>query len=211
MQILLASNNKKKLIELQNIIDGAGINGVTVVPLSHVASYPEPKEDGSSFAENALIKARAGVAHTGLISVADDSGLEVAALNAMPGILSARWSGAGHTDESNNALLLDQLADVPDERRQAAFVSVCALVTPDGAEHVVEGRWEGRILREESGENGFGYDPLFVPAEEDVAGTQRSSAQLSSEEKNEISHRGRALRQLIPIIQKLAQQEISAD
>lgn len=203
MKILVASNNAKKLKELATILDHAGLSYVEVVPLSAVDAYPEPVEDGRTFADNALIKARAGVAHTGLVTIADDSGLAVDELSGMPGVLSARWSGSHGDDQANNDLLLGQMAHVPDERRQAAFVSVCALVTPDGHEHVVEGRWPGRLLREEHGVNGFGYDPLFVPAEEDAAGTARSSAEMSPAEKNAISHRARALAQLVPIIAEL--------
>lgn len=205
MKILVASNNAKKLKELATILDHAGLSSVEVVPLSAVDAYPEPVEDGRTFADNALIKARAGVAHTGLVTIADDSGLAVDELSGMPGVLSARWSGSHGDDQANNDLLLGQMAHVPDERRQAAFVSVCALVTPDGHEHVVEGRWPGRLLREEHGVNGFGYDPLFVPAEEDVAGTARSSAEMSPAEKNAISHRARALAQLVPIIAELVE------
>ncbi|WP_034651881.1 RdgB/HAM1 family non-canonical purine NTP pyrophosphatase [Corynebacterium vitaeruminis] len=204
MQILLASNNAKKLRELVVILEGAGISGVEVLPLSAVAAYPEPVEDGRTFADNALIKARAGAAHSGLVTIADDSGIAVDELNGMPGTLSARWSGTHGNDQANNDLLLAQMSDVPDERRQAAFVSVCALVTPSGEEHVVEGRWPGRLLRAEQGENGFGYDPLFVPAEEDAAGTRRSSAEMAPEEKNAISHRARALAQLVEVIRGLA-------
>lgn len=205
MQILVASNNAKKLRELKVILDGAGLGGVDVLPLDAVDAYDEPVENGRTFADNALIKARAGAANTGLITIADDSGLAVEELGGMPGVLSARWCGRHGDDQANNDLLLGQMADVPDERRQAAFVSVCALVTPDGTEQVVEGRWEGRILRAEQGENGFGYDPLFVPAEEDEAGTSRTSAQMAPEEKNALSHRGKALAQLVPVIAELAQ------
>lgn len=205
MKILVASNNAKKLKELATILDHAGLSSVEVVPLSAVDAYPEPVEDGRTFADNALIKARSGVAHTGLVTIADDSGLAVDELSGMPGVLSARWSGSHGDDQANNDLLLGQMAHVPDERRQAAFVSVCALVTPDGHEHVVEGRWPGRLLREEHGVNGFGYDPLFVPAEEDAAGTARSSAEMSPAEKNAISHRARALAQLVPIIAELVE------
>ncbi|WBT08277.1 RdgB/HAM1 family non-canonical purine NTP pyrophosphatase [Corynebacterium sp. SCR221107] len=205
MKILVASNNAKKLKELATILDHAGLSSVEVVPLSAVDAYPEPVEDGRTFADNALIKARAGVVHTGLVTIADDSGLAVDELSGMPGVLSARWSGSHGDDQANNDLLLGQMAHVPDERRQAAFVSVCALVTPDGYEHVVEGRWPGRLLREEHGVNGFGYDPLFVPAEEDAAGTARSSAEMSPAEKNAISHRARALAQLVPIIAELVE------
>ena len=205
MKILVASNNAKKLKELATILDHAGLSSVEVVPLSADDAYPAPVEDGRTFADNALLKARAGVAHTGLVTIADDSGLAVDELSGMPGVLSARWSGSHGDDQANNELLLGQMAHVPDERRQAAFVSVCALVTPDGHEHVVEGRWPGRLLREEHGVNGFGYDPLFVPAEEDAAGTARSSAEMSPAEKNAISHRARALAQLVPIIAELVE------
>ena len=160
MVILVASNNPKKLGELERILADAGIEGVELRPLSAVEPYPEPVEDGRTFADNALIKARAGVAATGYATVADDSGLAIEELNGMPGVLSARWSGQHGNDQANNDLVLAQMADVPDERRAAAFVSVCALVTPEGAEHVAEGRWEGRFLREPRGENGFGYDPV---------------------------------------------------
>ncbi|AZA08617.1 RdgB/HAM1 family non-canonical purine NTP pyrophosphatase [Corynebacterium pseudopelargi] len=203
MQVLLASNNAKKLRELQAIVDQAGIQGVEVLALSDVPAYEEPVEDGRTFSDNALIKARAGARHTGLVTVADDSGIAVEELNGMPGVLSARWSGGHGDDQANNELLLGQMAHVPESRRGAAFISVCALVTPDGTEHVVEGRWPGRLLSAPQGEHGFGYDPLFVPAEEDAAGTKRSAAELSPEEKNAISHRGRALAQLVPIIQSL--------
>ncbi len=199
VKLLVASNNPGKLRELQQILDAAGIAGVELVPLSAVEPYPEPRETGRTFADNALIKARAGVAHTGLATLADDSGLAVEELSGMPGVLSARWSGRHGDDAANNQLLLAQLADVPAERRQAAFVSVCALVTPDGKEHLAEGRWPGRIVDAPRGEGGFGYDPLFQPDGED-----RTSAQLSPEEKNAASHRGRALAQLVEVIGELA-------
>lgn len=189
MKLLVASNNPKKLRELRRILDSAHVAGVELLSLSEAAAYPEPVEDGRTFADNALIKARAGATHTGLPTVADDSGLTVEEMNGMPGVLSARWSGGHGDDEANNRLLLAQMKDVPDERRAAAFVSVCALVLPSGEEFLSEGRWEGRLLREPVGENGFGYDPLFAPAD----GDGRSSAQLSPEEKDASSHRSRAL------------------
>lgn len=204
MKLLVASNNAKKLAELERILAAHDVTGVELVPLRSVAAYDEPVEDGRTFADNALIKARAGARETGLVTVADDSGLAVEELNGMPGVLSARWSGAHGDDVANNALLLGQMGDVPAERRAAAFVSVCALVTPDGQEFVSEGRWEGRLLREESGANGFGYDPLFVPAEEDAAGTGRSSAELSPQEKDALSHRGKALTGLVGTIAELS-------
>lgn len=202
MQLLVASNNAKKLGELQKILHDAAVPDIELLPLSAVAAYDEPVENGRTFADNALIKARAGVAATGLPTIADDSGLAVEELNGMPGVLSARWAGRHGDDAANNALLLAQMADVPDERRHAAFVSVCALVTPDGREHVAEGRWEGTLLREPAGDNGFGYDPLFRPADDVAAG--RSSAQLTPGEKNALSHRGRALAQLVEVIADLA-------
>lgn len=205
MQLLVASNNAKKLGELQRILDTAGITGVELLRLADAPGYPEPVEDGRTFADNALIKARAGAAATGLVTIADDSGLAVDEMNGMPGVLSARWSGRHGDDRANNDLLLAQLGDVPDERRGAAFVSVCALVTPAGEEYLAEGQWRGHLLREELGENGFGYDPLFIPAEETLAGAAgRSSAQLSAAEKDALSHRGKALEQLVERIAELA-------
>ncbi|RNE49692.1 RdgB/HAM1 family non-canonical purine NTP pyrophosphatase [Corynebacterium alimapuense] len=203
MQLLVASNNAKKLKELEHILALAGVQGVDILPLSAVDPYSEPVEDGRHFADNALIKARAGVRETGLATIADDSGLAVEELNGMPGVLSARWSGVHGDDEANNRLLLAQMGDVPDERRRCAFVSVCALVAPNGEEHLAEGRWEGHLLRAPLGDNGFGYDPLFLPADEVAAG--RSSAQLSAEEKNALSHRGKALAQLVEVIRGMAE------
>ena len=201
MKLLVASNNAKKLAELQRILDAHAIRGVELVGLADApVQYEEPVENGRTFADNALIKARAGARETGLATIADDSGLAVEELNGMPGVLSARWSGAHGNDRANNDLLLAQLRDVPEERRGAAFVSVCALVTPDGEEHVSEGRWEGRLLHEEVGENGFGYDPLFEPAET----PGRSSAQLAPAEKDALSHRGKALTGLVETIAALA-------
>lgn len=207
MQLLVASNNSKKLKELQTILDKAEVTGVELVSLKDVEAYPEPVEDGLSFEDNALLKAREGAKRTGLATISDDSGLAVAAMNGCPGIFSARWAGGHGDDEANNQLLLAQMADVRDEARQAAFVSVCALVSPDGQAVVSEGRWEGYLLREARGENGFGYDPLFLPAEEYRGSLDegRSSAQLSAEEKNALSHRGRALAGLVDAIRALAQ------
>lgn len=197
MRILLASNNEKKAAELAEILTPIGAE---ILKLSNVARYEEPIENGKTFADNALIKARAGAANTGLITIADDSGLVVDELNGCPGVLSARWSGQHGDDEANNNLLLRQMEHVPDERRQAAFVCVCAVVFPNGDEAVVEGRWEGQLLRKPQGENGFGYDPIFLPAEEFPNG--RSSAELSAAEKNSLSHRRKALDQLVPLLIK---------
>ena len=199
MKLLVTSSNAKKLGELEKILADAGIDSVELVPLRDVEPYDEPLEDGRTFADNALIKAHAGAQATGLACIADDSGIAVEELNGMPGVLSARWSGQHGNDEANNELLLAQMEHVPEQRRQAAFVSVCALVTPAGQEHVAEGRWPGTLLTAPRGEAGFGYDPLFQPE-----GDTRSSAEMTPEEKNAASHRGRALAQLVPVIEKLA-------
>ncbi len=190
-RILLASRNAKKLVELRRILAPA-LPGAEVVGLDDVPAYDEVPESGRTFADNALIKAREGFAHTGLPTVADDSGLTVDALNGMPGVLSARWAGGAGVaaDEANLRLVLAQVADVPDERLGAAFF--CAVAYVDGADEVLtDGRMPGRLVREPRGTNGFGYDPIFVPDGYDV-----TSAQLSVERKDAISHRGQALRAL---------------
>lgn len=199
-ELLVASRNRKKLAELSRVLEHAGVVGVQLVSLDDVAPYPEAPETGATFEDNALAKARDGYAATGLPCIADDSGLTVAALNGMPGVLSARWSGRHGDDGANTALLLAQLGDVPDERRGAAFVSACSLVWgpgPDG-QVVVRGEWTGSIAREPCGQGGFGYDPVFVPA-----GTERTAAQLTPAEKDAESHRGRALALLVPALRRL--------
>jgi len=192
-QVLLATRNVKKLAELRRILDE--LLDVEVVGLDDVPHFDELPETGATFAENALLKAREGAARTGLLTVADDSGLAVDALNGMPGVLSARWAGKSKDDNANLQLVLEQLADTPDERLGATFVCAAALVTPAGAENVVEGRMPGRLVREPKGTNGFGYDPIFVADGFDV-----TNAELPPEEKDAISHRGRALRALLPYI-----------
>lgn len=221
VRLLVASRNAKKLAELRRVLDAEGIAGIEPIGLNEVPEFTEEPEDGATCAENALIKARAGALATGLPCLADDSGLAVDALNGMPGVLSARWAGRHGDDAANNALLLAQLSDVPDDRRGAAFVSACALVGPgvpgvarpaQGAqglgeavevglhgEIVLEGRWPGRVLREPRGEGGFGYDPIFLPE-----GSDRAAAELSPAEKDAASHRGRALRALAPALRVLA-------
>ena len=196
-RLLVASRNRKKLAELRRVLDGAGLSGLTLVSLSDVAPFDEAPETGATFEDNALAKARDAFAATGLATVADDSGLEVAALNGMPGVLSARWSGNHRDDARNTALLLAQLLDVPDERRSAAFVSACALVSGLG-EVVVRGEWPGTIAREARGDGGFGYDPVFVPE-----GCECTAAELSPDEKDAMSHRGRALALLLPALRAL--------
>jgi XTP/dITP diphosphohydrolase len=193
-RLLLATRNAGKLAELQRLLSDA-VPGVEVVGLRDVPEYPEAPETGATFAENALLKAREAVRHTGLPAVADDSGIAVDALNGMPGVLSARWSGRHGDDAANTALLLAQVADVPDERRGAAFVCAAALVTPDGAESVVERQWRGRVVREPRGSNGFGYDPVFVPD-----GLDLTSAELEPAEKDARSHRGQAFTALVPVV-----------
>jgi XTP/dITP diphosphohydrolase len=197
MKLLLATRNQGKLAELQRLLSDA-VPGIEVVGLRDVDQYPEAPETGATFAENALMKAREAVHYTGLPAVADDSGITVDALNGMPGVLSARWSGVHGDDAGNTALLLAQLRDVPDGRRGAAFVSVCALVSESG-EVVVRGEWPGVIAEEPRGDRGFGYDPVFVPDGED-----RTAAQLNSEEKDAVSHRRRALTLLLPALRALA-------
>lgn len=200
MRLLVASRNAKKLAELRRVLDAEGIVGIEPIGLDEVPDFPEEPEDGATFAENALIKARSGARATGLPCLADDSGLAVDALNGMPGVLSARWAGHHGDDAANNALLLAQLTDVPDARRGAAFVSACALVVPGGGETVEEGRWSGSVLREPRGKGGFGYDPLFLPE-----GSDRAAAELTPAEKDAASHRGRALRALAPALRALAE------
>ncbi|GAA4839178.1 RdgB/HAM1 family non-canonical purine NTP pyrophosphatase [Saccharopolyspora rosea] len=198
-RLLLATRNEKKLVELRRILEAADVTGVEVIGLADVPPFPEAPETGATFEDNALAKAVDAARATGLPAVADDSGIAVDALNGMPGVLSARWSGKHGDDQANLDLLLGQLADVPDERRGGAFVAAAALVLPDGSETVVRGEWRGTIIREARGRNGFGYDPIFVPE-----GETRTSAELSAEEKDADSHRGRALRKLLPELRKLA-------
>ncbi|MDX6218910.1 MAG: XTP/dITP diphosphohydrolase [Frankiales bacterium] len=187
-RVLLATRNSGKVAELQRILAPYGMS-------LEGASYEPGPETGASFADNALAKAREGVAETGLPSVADDSGLAVDALNGMPGILSARWAGRHGDDLANLQLVLGQLSDVPDSRRGAAFVCAAAYALPDGRSEVVLGELRGTLIREPRGSNGFGYDPIFVPL-----GYVVTSAELSPEEKDAISHRGQAFRALAPLL-----------
>ena len=198
-KVLLATANTKKLAELQRILDTAlGSSRVTSVGLGDFEDYPDVPETGLTFGENALLKAREGARRTGLPTVADDSGLAVDALNGMPGVFSARWSGRHGDDDANLDLVLAQISDVPDEHRGAAFVCAAALVLPNGREHLVEGRQAGRIIRVRRGTGGFGYDPVFLGE-----GQDRTNAELSAEEKDAISHRGKALRNLAKVIAEL--------
>ncbi|MGV0794453.1 RdgB/HAM1 family non-canonical purine NTP pyrophosphatase [Mycolicibacterium sp. XJ1819] len=197
-ELLVVSRNRKKLAELHRVLDAAGVSGLTLLTLDDVPPFDETPETGATFEENAIVKARDAFRATGLACVADDSGLEVEALNGMPGVLSARWSGRHGDDAANTALLLAQLSDVPDDRRAAAFVSACALVSAAG-EVVVRGVWPGSITREPRGGGGFGYDPVFLPS-----GSTRTAAELSPAEKDTVSHRGRALTALVPALRDVA-------
>lgn len=187
--VVLATHNQGKVVELREIL-GAALGGVELVGYDG----PEPVEDGDTYAANALIKARAAVAHTGLPALADDSGIAVDALGGAPGIHSARYAGT-RSDADNIALLLQNLEGVLE--RTAAFVCAAAFVTPEGAEHVVEAVWNGEVLTEPTGTGGHGYDPVFKADDAD-----RSSAELTREEKNALSHRAKAFRGIAPIVRE---------
>ncbi len=200
--LVLATHNQGKLRELRELLRGQvpGLDVDTQVVDAGAVGGPDVAETGVTFAENSLLKARAVAEATGLVAIADDSGLAVDVLGGAPGIFSARWSGRHGDDAANLRLLLDQLADVPDSHRSAAFVCAAALAVPasaaGGAREVVEyGQLEGTLLREPRGAGGFGYDPVLQPA-----GLDRSCAELSPAEKNAISHRGHAFRALLPAI-----------
>jgi XTP/dITP diphosphohydrolase len=199
--LVLATRNPHKVAELRRILADADLP-IDVRTVEEFADVPDVRETGVTFAENALLKARAVAAATGLASVADDSGFRLDVLGGMPGVFSARWSGRHGADRANLELVLAQVADVPDEHLGASFVCAAALVRPDGHEVVVEGVWPGRMVREPRGSNGFGYDPIFVPE-----GETRTSAELSDDEKDAASHRGRALRALLPALSGLVDPE----
>ncbi len=195
-RLVFATGNAHKLSELEAILFPM-IPGASSGLIARMSEFgvEDPVEDGASFEENSLLKARWVSRATGLPAIADDSGICVDILGGSPGIFSARWSGVHGNDAANLDLLLAQLADVPDHLRTASFVSVAALVLPDGREFVERGTVTGSLLRERRGEGGFGYDPIFVPDGWDV-----TAAQMSAEEKNAISHRGIAFRALAPRI-----------
>jgi XTP/dITP diphosphohydrolase len=193
-RLVLATANQHKLVELTRILADGRVD-VALTSLAEFPGAPDVAETGATFAANALLKAHAIAQFTGLPAVADDSGLCADALNGMPGVLSARWSGRHGADEANLRLVLAQLSDVPDERRGAQFVCAAALVLPGGREHVSEGVMRGRLIREPRGQNGFGYDPIFVPESADI-----TTAEMAAADKDRISHRGKALRGLAPVI-----------
>lgn len=201
-RVVLATRNAGKIAELRRILADAGLD-VELVGAEAFADLPDVAETRTTFAGNALLKAGAVAEHTGLPAMADDSGLCVDALNGMPGILSARWAGRHGDDEANLDLLLGQLADVPDERRGASFVCAAAICLPGGAQRVVEGALAGAIIRQRRGENGFGYDPIFVPH-----GHDRTTAQMSAREKDAISHRGQAFRAAVPALRELLRGQV---
>ncbi|WP_084144715.1 RdgB/HAM1 family non-canonical purine NTP pyrophosphatase [Amycolatopsis jejuensis] len=198
-KLLLATRNAKKLQELRRILEAESIEGIEVVGLNDVDDFPEAPETAPDFEGNAAAKARDAVAATGLPSIADDSGLAVDALNGMPGVLSARWSGKHGDDEANLNLVLAQLTDTPPERRGAAFICAAVLAHPTGEKTTVRGEWRGTLTTKPRGTNGFGYDPIFIPEHE-----TRTSAELPPEEKDKSSHRAQALRALIPALKALA-------
>jgi XTP/dITP diphosphohydrolase len=200
VRILLATRNAHKLEELRRILAAEAarsgdpaLAGIELIGTGDVDVYDEAPEDGATFTANALLKARAGMAASGLVTIADDSGLSVDALGGMPGILSARWSGRHGDDAANLRLVLAQLADVPASHREASFVCAAAVVTPDGRSASTLGVVRGRLTTEPAGGGGFGYDPVFVPH-----GHDRTTAEMPAAEKDALSHRGVAFRALVP-------------
>jgi len=193
MQIVLATHNAHKVDELRRILEPQ-------LPGIEVLAYdgPEPIEDGATFTDNALIKARAAAAHTGLPAIADDSGICVDVLGGSPGIFSARWAGPARDPEANLRLLLSQISDIADDDRGAHFTCVAALALPDGTERAVSAEWPGQLLHEPNGTNGFGYDPIFLPD-----GYAISAAELSAHVKNQVSHRAMAFEALIPVVREV--------
>lgn len=197
MKVVLATHNPHKVAEFQQIV-------AQTRPDLEIIGYdgPEPVEDGITFAENALIKARAAAEHTGLAALADDSGICVDVLGGSPGVFSAYWAGQQKDAGANLALLLDQLRDVADPHRTAHFTSTIALVTADGVEHIVVGEWPGRLAQAASGGGGFGYDPIFIP-DGQGADAERTVGDFTADEKQSQSHRARAFAELVPLLARL--------
>lgn len=192
-KLVIATRNAGKILEFRRILDRISAGAVELVSIDQFPDLVDVEETGTTFEENALLKARYTAKMTGLPSISDDSGLCIDALGGAPGIFSARWAGTHGDDEANVEKVLDELSAVPDEMRGAYFICVAALVMPDGREEVAEGRFEGRILNRAIGDQGFGYDPIFAPL-----GMSISSAQMSSDEKDACSHRGKSLRAIAP-------------
>lgn len=195
MKIILATQNQGKVRELQALLLDEDIE---VLSLLDIPDWEDVEENGETFADNAALKARAAVLRTGLVALADDSGLEVDALDGAPGVYSARYAGEPKDDERNNDKLIHQLETTPDDKRMARFRCALVMATPAGEEYLTEGTVEGRILRQRRGQGGFGYDPLFFVAE-----FGQTTAELTLAQKNEISHRAQAFRQMIPILKDL--------
>lgn len=197
MKVVLATHNPHKVAEFQQIV-------AQTRPDLEIVAYdgPEPVEDGVTFADNALLKARAASAYTGLAALADDSGICVDVLGGSPGVFSAYWAGQRKDAAANLALLLDQLHDIADPHRTAHFNSTIALVTPEGREHVVVGNWPGRLAHAPSGGGGFGYDPIFIPDGQEE-GAERTVGDFTAEEKQSQSHRARAFTELVPLLERL--------
>lgn len=199
-KLVLATRNQGKIVEFRRILDALAPGAIELIGVDQFPDLVDVEETGSTFEENSLLKARYTCQATGLPAIADDSGLCIDALNGDPGIFSARWAGSHGNDQANLEKVLAQLKDVADEKRTAHFMCVASLVLPDGREQVAEGRFEGHILHAPVGENGFGYDPIFQPL-----GLSISSAQMSAEEKDLVSHRGKSLRAIAPqVIQLLS-------
>lgn len=196
-KLLLATRNQGKIVEFRRILDALAPGEIELVGLDQFPDLHDVDETGSTFEENALLKAREMSDATRIPAIADDSGLCIDALNGDPGIFSARWAGVHGDDGANIVKVLDQLKDVEDSERGAYFICVAALYLPGGESHCEEGRFHGRILRSPKGENGFGYDPIFQPE-----GLPISSAEMSAEEKDLVSHRGKALRAMAPHVLK---------
>ena len=196
-KLLLATRNEGKILEFRRILDALAPGEIELVGLDQFPHLHDVEETGSTFEENALLKAREMSEATGLPAIADDSGLCVDALDGAPGIFSARWAGNHGDDKANLEKVLAQLSEVPDEKRGAYFLCLAALYLPDGRTHCEEGRFYGRILHSPLGTNGFGYDPIFQPE-----GLEISSAQMSSHEKDAVSHSGKALRAIAPHVLK---------
>lgn len=196
-KVVMASRNEHKIDEMRRILDATGLN-LELVGIKEFPDLPDVDETGSTFAANALLKAREICAFTGLPAIADDSGLCVDALNGMPGIFSARWAGSHGDDRANLELLLAQISHIDPERRTAAFHCAAAIALPNGDEQVVEGIMTGRVIDAPRGANGFGYDPIFI-----ADGYQITTAQMDSADKDAISHRGRAFAALVPVVSQL--------
>lgn len=196
-KVVMASRNEHKIDEMRRILDAAGLN-LELVGIKEFPDLPDVDETGSTFAANALLKAREICAFTGLPAIADDSGLCVDALNGMPGIFSARWAGSHGDDRANLELLLAQISHIDPDRRTAAFHCAAAIALPNGDEQVVEGIMTGRVIDAPRGANGFGYDPIFI-----ADGYQITTAQMDSADKDAISHRGRAFAALVPVVSQL--------